>query len=431
MGTAITPISPSTTDTDVFSYRAVGLPAGLRINTTTGVISGTPTTASVTWFRMVVTVTDNSGNSAVVKLTFPTVVSARLNRTGREISLFLSEATTFRGARTPGHLKDAFTVTADGQGQAVFVVLSANGRGLLIRLSSPIDASAATVVLNYDRSTAAAEALQDADGNRLASFSRTIREPSFALAMSDSLPLGISVADTTAAESGGVMIFQFSLDRASQHVVQARVRTTEAGTATPGEDFQPIEEQVLTFEPGERTKSLEVTLLNDAIDDSSETIAMEIVSAEEQLDADSTRPLTITDGIAFGTIANADPLPGAWLSRFGRTVAQQVLDVVARRGQADPTPGLQVSVAGESLDADLASLADNRGVLSRLLGFETVTTRQLVGGTAFALSPAGDTGGFSFRGEAALSSFDGEDHAVSIDGDQVFTTLVGGGWRSQ
>ena len=430
VGITIPPIMPDIEDIDIASISATGLPDGLIIDTSTGEISGTPTTVSTALSTVVVTVTDNSGNSATVTLTFPaaeaadptapTVLSATLRRTGREISLILSEATTFRGARTSGDLKNAFTVTADGEEQAVFVVLSTNGRGFLIQLSSPVASSAATVVLRYDQGAAAAEALEDADGNRLASFSRTIREP-----------LGISVADTTADENDGVMIFQFSLDRASQHVVQARVRTTEAGTATPGQDFQPIDEQVLTFAPGEMTQSLEVTLINDAIADGGETIAMEIVSAEERLDAGSTRPLTITDGTAFGVIENADPLPVAWLSRFGRTVAQQVVDVVARRGQAEPTPGLQVSVAGESLDTDLASLADNQGVLSKVLGFETVSTRQLVEGTAFALSPAGDTGGFSFWGEAALSSFEGEDHEVSIDGEQVFSTLLGGDWRSR
>ena len=41
-----------------------------------------------------------------------------------------------------------------------------------------------------------------------------------------------------------------------------------------------------------------------------------------------------------------------------------------------------------------------------------------------------DAGEFPFWGEAVLSGFDGEDHDLSINGEEVFTTLLGGGWCS-
>ena len=45
VGVAIADMTPSTTATDITSYGATGLPSGLSVNSTTGVISGTPDTA--------------------------------------------------------------------------------------------------------------------------------------------------------------------------------------------------------------------------------------------------------------------------------------------------------------------------------------------------------------------------------------------------
>ena len=133
------------------------------------------------------------------------------------------------------------------------------------------------------------------------------------------------------------------------------------------------------------------------------------------------------------SMGTAEPLLTAWLSHMGRTVAQQVVDAVVNRGQADPAPGLQLSVAGEPLNADLSSLADNHGLLAKVLGFERVTSQQLAEGTGFVLSPTGgDGGGFSFWGKVALSNFTAaaHDHDFSMGGD-LFTTLVGVDWRSE
>ena len=74
VGVAVTPMTPSaTTDTDIASYGATGLPAGLAIDTGTGVISGTPSAASTGTASVTVTITDDAGNEATVSLTFPAV----------------------------------------------------------------------------------------------------------------------------------------------------------------------------------------------------------------------------------------------------------------------------------------------------------------------------------------------------------------------
>ena len=74
--TAITPITPTTTDPDAsgHSYSATGLPAGLGIDPSTGVISGSPTTVG-TASDVVVVVMDSAGNSVTITLAFPAVVT--------------------------------------------------------------------------------------------------------------------------------------------------------------------------------------------------------------------------------------------------------------------------------------------------------------------------------------------------------------------
>ena len=75
LGVAIADLAPSTTDTDIAAYGATGLPSGLIIDITTGVIRGTPVTVDATPARATVTVTDTAGNPAAVSLTFPAVAA--------------------------------------------------------------------------------------------------------------------------------------------------------------------------------------------------------------------------------------------------------------------------------------------------------------------------------------------------------------------
>ena len=57
----------------VNEYSASGLPTGLSINASTGVISGTPTAAATATASVTVTVSDSGGNTDTVDITFPAV----------------------------------------------------------------------------------------------------------------------------------------------------------------------------------------------------------------------------------------------------------------------------------------------------------------------------------------------------------------------
>ena len=86
VGEAITAVTPSTSDTDIASYSATGLPPGLTINTTTGAIGGTPTAAEADAATATVTVTDAAGNPATVDIVFPMVAKGDQTLSGFKYS---------------------------------------------------------------------------------------------------------------------------------------------------------------------------------------------------------------------------------------------------------------------------------------------------------------------------------------------------------
>ena len=52
---------------------------------------------------------------------------------------------------------------------------------------------------------------------------------------------------------------------------------------------------------------------------------------------------------ATGTIENTDKMPKAWLARFGRTVAEEVVDSVQTRLNAPRADGTEVTLGGQTL----------------------------------------------------------------------------------
>ena len=57
----------------------------------------------------------------------------------------------------------------------------------------------------------------------------------------------------------------------------------------------------------------------DSHDEDSETLTLTLTNPSPS------EYVRIADGTATGTIENSDPLPKAWIARFGRTVAEQVM----------------------------------------------------------------------------------------------------------
>ncbi len=105
VGAAITTMSP-TGAIGVNEYSASGLPTGLSINASTGVISGTPTAAATATASVTVTVSDSGGNTDTVDITFPAVAKGDQTLSGFSYS---ASSVTF-GSAVP-------TLTAPGGAQ--------------------------------------------------------------------------------------------------------------------------------------------------------------------------------------------------------------------------------------------------------------------------------------------------------------------------
>ena len=120
----------------------------------------------------------------------------------------------------------------------------------------------------------------------------------------------------------------------------------------------------------------------------------------------------------------------AWHVRFGRSVSQQVVDALQQRFSTSSTPsGLQLTLAGEAVTSD-TPLQENHVLLSRLLGFETLSSQALAQGSSFSFSPDGAGPRLSFWGKGAFSSFNGVEESITLTGD-VTTALVGAEWNTQ
>ena len=280
----------------------------------------------------------------------------------------------------------------------------------------------------------------------------------------------LTIEDATIAEGGGYslrtgplfpgpysqMRFTVRLSPKQPHWVRvnARSRPSTPVSARPRHDYWPA--YVLAeFRPGETVAYLYVNIHDDAIDENDETF---------ELVLENPRGAAIARAVAVGTITNDDPMPAAFLARFGRTVAEQALDGLSERMAAPRTPGMRGTLAGLPLGVGgpsgaapgpgdgasgapggsgapapgamaqaFASRADRFGAGDAAPGLgetRTMTMRDALLGSRFTLTGAADATGGSAAlwGRASLGRFDGRARGdgtdIGLDGE-VATGLLG------
>ena len=251
-----------------------------------------------------------------------------------------------------------------------------------------------------------------------------------------SLP-ALSIADAEAQEGPNAYLrFEITLSEASDDPVTFDIATSD-GTAIAGTDYV-AKSRSKTIAAGRTTAWFRINVIDDAIDEGDETFTVTISNVTGA---------TVADGTATGTIENSDLMPQAWLARFGRTVADQVLDAVESRMEAPRAAGMQVTVAGQPIGDALAGIeepetADAEAGLEALagwlqgeddedaLGFESraVTGRELLTGSSFAFTGGSAESGFgALWGRTAVSGFDGREDDLTLDGE-VTSAMLGADW---
>ena len=282
---------------------------------------------------------------------------------------------------------------------------------------TPTGLEAITATVEGGRACDSRGAICTSDGNALAET----------LALTVPGPLALSVADAEAREgTDSAVVFTVTLNRAFSRPVTVNYATSD-GTARAGEDYAAAS-GTLTFAAGVVEQSVDVPVLDDATDEVEETFTLTLSNASGAI---------IGDGEATGTIVNSDPMPRAWLTRFGRTVAEQSVDAIGARMEGDR--GFRVVVGGLAFDGTgQLSYPDERhgllrdGDLVRPDGREpdamarSMSPRDLLVGSAFQLGGGDDESSPAWTawGRIASSGFEAAQDDVRMDGD-VTTAFLG------
>lgn len=231
-------------------------------------------------------------------------------------------------------------------------------------------------------------------------------------------PPGLSVADATVEEAvGAAADFVVTLSRAASEAVTVDYATSD-GTATAGSDYTETS-GTLTFAPGDLSETVSVPVLADGVDEMDETFTLTLGNP-------SGGDAYLADDAATGTIESDDPMPRAWMARFGRKVASQAVDAIGARMRGE---GAHVNIGGQKLDPAGGDAARGEGKgpvpgADRLAWTDgegrtrSLTVRELLLGSSFQLSTRARAGAPRWTGWGRLASgrFDAAEDGVRMDG---------------
>ena len=195
--------------------------------------------------------------------------------------------------------------------------------------------------------------------------------------------------------AGATLDFAVTLSAPPPGPVTVDYRTLDV-SAKAGEDYEAAE-GTLSFAAGETAQTLRVTVLDDDVDEGDEKMVVLL---------DPGPGVARGDRLAAGTIENSDPLPAAWLVRFGRTASDHAVEAIEARF-GDPGGGSHATFGGRRLWG-------GGGLFDALPGPGGLP------GDPFACSPFG--GGLFGAADGAPGHGPGD--AAPLDGD---TSLDGAG----
>ena len=154
--------------------------------------------------------------------------------------------------------------------------------------------------------------------------------------------LGISVVDARVEESAGAVLeFAVTLERAAAGTGTVDYATSD-GSAQAGDDYTATS-GTLTFRAGESAQTIEVAVLDDSHDEGEETLTLRLSNPSGG---------RLADGEATGTIKNTDPMPKAWLARFGRAASDHAVGAIEGRWRsgAEARPQTHLTLGGRRVE---------------------------------------------------------------------------------
>ena len=255
-------------------------------------------------------------NESNADLTGPSPESGAVATTGTSVSVTFDEdldiATEFLSAAAVA----AFTVTANGVELAIDRIAVSDEDVLAINLPSGTTIfQNQTVKLSYDKTVAGTDALEDDAGNEVATFTdfavtnnSTLERPTVSKA-------SISIADASAAENAGHLLFDVTLSRALRNTVKVDFETISGGTATEGVDYHARRTYTHVILAGDRTAQMGFALIEDTVSEVDETVKARLSNAREvNAYGNVISVLDITTDEATGTItappASTTNVPG-------------------------------------------------------------------------------------------------------------------------
>ena len=180
-----------------------------------------------------------------------------------------------------------------------FVVFEATGSGSNTRYDLK-----GTVSANEDSGTASGWSIADTSreratnsGNWSSVFAR------LKIAVRGTLPPTISIADASAAENAGHLLFEVTLSRSFQNTVKVDFETISGGTATEGVDYHARRTYTHVILAGDKTAQMGFALIEDTVAAAGETVMVRLSNARV-VDAygNKIKDLDITRAEATGTI---------------------------------------------------------------------------------------------------------------------------------
>ena len=123
------------------------------------------------------------------------------------------------------------------------------------------------------------------------------------IAVRGTLPPAISIADASAAENAGHLLFEVTLSRSFQNTVKVDFETISGGTATEGVDYYARRTYTHVILEGDKTAQMGFALIEDTVAAAGETVKVRLSNARV-VDAygDKIKDLDITTAEATGTI---------------------------------------------------------------------------------------------------------------------------------